>query len=158
MKIEVRDTNRTITFDGMELAHSSSHHPGKGRWIEFWLYRTLDGRYVLSRLGATLYFHSAYCDTVRRNYIDPLPSSVVAKNMIPCERCKPSRDKDEFVYPEVSRHWAQVSNSPDGVVMSLKKEDENGSEYFTTVARNLIEDAAAVDAGISDSYYSETLT
>lgn len=155
--ITVKDRDTTILFDGEELAHSSSYTPGKGRWIEFRLYRTTDNRYVVSRLGATLYYHSAFCDTVRRNYIDPLPSNVISKNMIPCDKCRPTLS-EEFVYPEVPRHWTNVSSTPDGVLNTLMKEDEFGSLYLTNVARDLIVAATKYDDALYDAYHVQHLT
>lgn len=156
--ITVKDTDRTISFTGKLLASSTSYTPGKSRWIEFKLYHTETGDYLLSRLGATLVFHSAFCDTVRRNCIDPLPSNVLAKNMVPCEKCRPQLEYEEFVYPEVPRHWAQSTPTAEGVLSFLVKYDEFDSPYYTTVARNLITDAAKNDDELRDIYYNTKLT
>lgn len=152
----VKDGDRNLKFDGTELATSSSQAKDKYRWVEFKLYRTARGDYVLHRLGVTLYFHSAYCDVVRRNRIDPLPSEVVSVNLVPCERCNPGRS-ETFLYPEKPRHWAQVSATPEGVIASLKKYDEHGTEYLTGVARRLLETAAKNDADLRDAFYTEYL-
>lgn len=151
----VKDGDRTLKFEGTELASSSSKSRGKYRWVEFKLFKTAGGDYVLYRLGATLYYHSGFCDVVRRNSIDPLPAEVISHNLQPCERCSPQRDVDTLLYPEISRHWAQVSTSADGVVASLKKYDDNGTEYLTGVARRLLEEAAKKDEGISQAFYTE---
>ena len=151
----VKDGDRSLKFDGVELATSSSQSKGKYRWVEFKLYKTAKGDYVLYRLGATLYFHSGYCDIVRRNGIDPLPSEVLSLNLMPCERCSPSRDTDTLLYPEVPRHWAQVSSTPEGVISSLKKYDENGTEYLTGVAKRLLVVAADKDDQIHQAFYTE---
>lgn len=47
----VEDDGRNITFTGEELAHASSDYAGKVRWIEFTLFRTRGGSYVLHRVG-----------------------------------------------------------------------------------------------------------
>lgn len=151
----VKDGNRSLKFDGAELAHSSSKSRGKGRWVEFSLYRTPRGDYVLSRVGVTLHYHHGSCPVVRRNSIDPLPSETLASNLIPCDQCSPDKKTDELLYPELPRYWAQVSTSPEGVIASLKKYDESGTEYLTDVARRLLEQAAENDKDISDAFYTE---
>ena len=58
---EVRDNKRTLKFDGVLLAFSTSFRPGVKRWIEFALYKTDGGNYVLSRVGETHLFHDPEC-------------------------------------------------------------------------------------------------
>jgi len=54
---EVKDGARTLQFDGLVLGKSSSWRKGSYRWIEFELYRTESGSYVLSRIGVSLIYH-----------------------------------------------------------------------------------------------------
>jgi len=45
--------DRTIRFVGTQLAHASSFAPGKTRWAELEVYRTVQGRYVVAGAGIT---------------------------------------------------------------------------------------------------------
>lgn len=150
----VQDGTRTLKFEGVSLAQASSFSPDKLRWVEFELFKTARGLYVLSRIGKSVVYHHATCPIVRRNNIDPVPADVVSLNMEPCDRCRPTRE-DELLYPESSRKWAQVSDSSAGVVESLKQVDRFGTEYLTEVAKELLIKASRVDEKISSAYYVE---
>ena len=54
---EVKDSSRTLQFNGKLLSKSSSWRKGSVRWIEFALYKTENGSYVLSRIGVSLIYH-----------------------------------------------------------------------------------------------------
>jgi hypothetical protein len=151
----VQDGSRNLKFEGKELAFSSSREKNKTRWIEFTLFRTEKGHYVLSRVGVSVVYHHGTCPTVKRNNLDPLPSETIPTFMIPCDDCLPDLESDELVYPETDRKWAQVSDSAEGVVSSLKQLDSRGTEYLTVVARVLLERAAEKDSDISDAFYTE---
>jgi len=58
---EVKDSSRTLQFNGILLSKSSSWRKGSVRWIEFALYKTENGSYVLSRIGVSLIYHGAAC-------------------------------------------------------------------------------------------------
>ena len=66
-KYETRDGARRIRFEGVELASSSSEYPGKPRWIEFTLYKTKGGHYVLYRVGRSFVYHTRDCPIVIKN-------------------------------------------------------------------------------------------
>lgn len=155
MRYTVKNGVQTLLFDGQELSHSSSYFPGKNRWIEFTVYRTLTGQYVVSRVGKSNIFHHALCPTVRRNHIDPLPAQTLLDHMVPCDVCAPDREFDELVYPETPRESAASCSNADGVVKWMKQKDENGINYLTNVAKDALEDAARVDAPIRQAYYTE---
>lgn len=151
----VQDGVRALQFEGEEIAASSSRGRNKYRWVEFKLYRTSSGRYVVSRIGVSLYFHHSGCSVVKRNGISPVPAETLSLNLVPCEDCRPLRGVDEDLYPETSRHWAQILESAEAVVSSLKKYDENGTEYLTDVARRLLVTAAKNDEDIHAAFYVE---
>jgi hypothetical protein len=67
---------------------------------------------------------------------------------MPCSTCKPDQLNPEGVFPETPRYAAWVCTDPLGVVNSLMKEDDNGTEYLTNVARRLLIDASAADQAI----------
>ena len=71
---EVKDGSRTLQFSGKLLAESSSWRQGSYRWIEFKLYKTDNGSYILSRVGVSLIFHGAACPLVKRYGLNEMPS------------------------------------------------------------------------------------
>ena len=64
--IQVKDGSRTLQFSGTLLGKSSSWRNGSTRWIEFALYKTENGSYVLSRIGVSVVYHGAACHLVKR--------------------------------------------------------------------------------------------
>src|SRR4051812_10436591 len=136
---EVRDSKRTIKFDGQLLAFSTSYRPGVKRWIEFGLYRTVGGAYVLSRVGETHLYHKTDCAIAERNGLTKIPHPALRPESVPCDVCHPDRAQLEMVSPEMPRYWAQVSDTADAVVESLYKYDEQGARYLTGVAERLLE-------------------
>lgn len=156
--IKVKDTGRTLQFDGVLLGEASSHRPGSTRWVEFALYRTAAGTYVLSRVGQTRLYHTPSCDIVERNNLDTIPISVLNNSQVPCAECRPDRSEHlEEVAPEAPRHWALVSETAEGVLDALYRYDESGTRYLTAVAQRLLERAADADDAISQVYRTETI-
>lgn len=150
--LEVRDGDRTLQFNGNLLAKSSSKRKDSYRWIEFELYKTESGSYILSRVGVSLIFHGAACHIVGRYGLQEKPYSDLEINSTPCEECSPD-DSLDLVFPEKYRYWAQVSDMPEAVVEALYKYDtKTGAYYLTTVAQRLLQQASKVDLGISEAY------
>jgi hypothetical protein len=150
-KHQVRDGERTLQFDGVLLAESSSHRRGNPRWVEFQLFRTKGGNYILSRIGKTVVFHGVDCGLVsqyrlREGYVD--------LDAWPCESCNPYHDEPQL-YPERIRYWAQVMRAPSAVVEALMKIDESGARYLTLVAQRLLHQASEADSGIANAYRVE---
>jgi hypothetical protein len=154
---EVKDNKRTIKFDGVLLAFSTSFRPGVKRWIEFGLYRTVGGSYVLSRIGETHLFHDVDCAVALRNGLTQIPRAALREGSVGCDVCRPDRFDTEMVSPEMPRYWAQVSDTAEAVVDSLYKYDEAGARYLTAVAERLLEEASAVDPAIEGAYRVETI-
>lgn len=151
---EVRNGNRTLRFEGRHLAHSSSKRPDAARWIEFDLYRTQAGSYVLSRVGVSHVFHSVVCPLVTRYGLHELDSDLLSPDAVPCVECDPD-DLDPIVFPETYRYWTLVSEEPDAILDALYKEDANGARYLTRVAERLLVKAAAQDESIDLIYRFE---
>lgn len=155
MRYKVKDGPRTLIFEGKELAHASSFYPGKFRWIEFTIFKTNAGQYVVSRTGRSYIFHRENCPTVQRNRIAPLPGQVIPDDMQPCDLCNPDRVHDEILYPETPREAATSCSSADGVVKWMRQKDSNGIDYLTNVAKDALELAAETDIALNDAYYTE---
>lgn len=148
----VENGRQILRFEGTRLAFSSSKTGGRARWIEFSLYRTEAGRYVISRVGRSLIYHGLECSVAKRS--DNLQiTSTVEDEAVPCPDCQP--EYGTVFRPEKQRTYAAVCESAPGVLESLYQWDENSNRYLTFVARNLIESAAEVDAELASAYYEE---
>lgn len=158
--IQVKDGARTLQFNGNILGKSSSYRKDSLRWIEFELYKTENGSYVLSRVGISVIYHGAACHLVKRYGLQEVSIDDVdtdrAQKFVPCDVCNPSFEAD-MIFPEKNRHWAQVSDDPNAVLEALYKYDNGGARYLTNVAQRLLEQAAAVDKNIESIYKIEVI-
>jgi hypothetical protein len=154
--IEVKDGNRTLYVDGVLLAKSTSYRRGSTRWIEFELYKTVSGQYVLSRVGVSLVYHGAACTLVTTYNLQEMPFNETHRDSIPCERCEPDESAD-LVFPEKNRYWAQVSDQATAVLDALYKYDDGGARYLTNVAQRLLEEASKKDQKIAEVYRFEII-
>ena len=152
----VKDGDRELQFNGTLLARSTSARRGAYRWIEFELYRTESGSYVLSRVGVSLIFHGAACSLVSKYKLTEAPIYELLRNAVPCEECEPD-DSLDLIFPEKFRYWAQVSDTPEAVLDALYKYDNNGARYLTGVAQRLLKEAARVDSEIAEVYNYEII-
>ena len=155
--LEVRDGTRTLQFNGSLLADSSSWRNGSFRWIEFELYKTENGSYILSRVGVSLVFHGAACPLVKRYGLTEIASDEADADTTPCDTCNPTLDAP-IIFPEKDRYWAQVSEEPEAVLEALYKYDQGGARYLTRVAERLLEDASDKDTGIEKVYRIEFIS
>jgi hypothetical protein len=154
--IEVKDGARTLQFNGRLLGKSSSWRRGSTRWIEFELYRTESGSYILSRIGVSLVYHGSACTLVKRYGLSEISFDELHRDAISCSDCNPTEEA-ELVFPEKHRHWAQVSEEPNAVLDALYKYDDGGARYLTNVAQRLLEEASKNDEKILDIYKFEII-
>lgn len=154
--IEVKDGSRTLQFNGKLLGKSSSYRRGSNRWIEFELYKTESGSYVLSRVGVSVIYHGAACPLVKRYGLQEVAVEELRQDVVPCDECRPSFAAG-MVFPEKNRYWAQVSEDPNAVLEALYKYDNGGARYLTHVAQRLLEDASNLDKGIEAVYKIELI-
>lgn len=153
---EVRDGSRILKFSGVTLGKSSSWRRGSTRWIEFSLYKTESGSYVLSRVGVSLVYHGAACPLVKRYGLVEGSIDNLTEDSVACDECKPSLELP-VIFPEKHRNWAQVSEDPEAVLEALYKYDNGGARYLTNVAQRLLEEASAIDPAIESVYRVETI-
>lgn len=153
---EVKDGARTLQFEGSLLAESSSWRRGSIRWIEFKLFRTLSGSYVLSRVGVSLVYHGAGCPLVKRYGLQEAPFNSLDLNAISCDECEPDESVG-LIFPEKQRYWAQVSDDPSAVLEALYKYDNGGARYLTNVAQRLLDAASKNDSAIESVYRIEVI-
>lgn len=153
---EVKDGARTLQFKGEKLASSSSWRRGSTRWIEFELFKTESGSYVLSRVGVSTVFHGAACALVKRYGLSEAHYNSLSEDALPCEDCRPTEEAD-LIFPEKHRYWAQVSEEPEAVLEALYKYDQGGARYLTNVAQRLLEEASEKDENIESVYRIELI-
>lgn len=153
---EVKDGSRTLQFSGQLLGRSTSWRRGSTRWIEFELYRTNSGSFILSRVGVSLIYHGAACPLVVRYGLQEVSFDQLATAAIPCEQCSPD-ESAELIFPEKYRYWAQVSEEPTAVLDALYKYDDGGARYLTNVAQRLLEEASKLDDDIASVYKLEII-
>lgn len=154
---EVKDGSRILQFSGRLLAESSSWRRDSMRWIEFKLYRTENGKYILSRIGVSLVFHASTCPLVKRYGLSEAQPHEIKRDAIPCEECLPEHDLP-ILFPEKDRTWAQVSDDAEPVLDALYKYDQNGARYLTHVAQRLLEQASEIDDQIDSVYRVEIIS
>lgn len=155
---------RNYKFDGVLLATSSSRKqsprtssprkqsprkPSPHRWVEFALYRSDGGTYVLARVGHSLLYHRPDCVTVGEY---DLRIGAAPADGVPCELCVPAPD-DGVVCPETPRPFAAMYKEPAALVRSLERDGASG-RYMTHVAARLMEQAAAADPGLGQEWGS----
>lgn len=153
---EVKDGARTLQFNGVLLGKSTSWRLGSTRWIEFELYKTESGSYILSRIGVSVIFHGAACPLVRRYSLQEDVADSLSNRAIPCDDCNPTLEAN-LVFPEKYRYWAQVSEEPTAVLDALYKYDDGGARYLTNVAQRLLEESAKTDISIAEAYKYEII-
>lgn len=150
----IRDGVRTLAFQGILLASSTSKTPGRPRWIEFDLYRTEGGRYMVSRTGYSLFFHFEGCSVVTRNHLAPVDMIELSPQGVLCADCKSNGvfDPETGIFPETPRYKSWECRDAFAVISSLKQEDESGVLYLTKVAERLLTDASKLDQDIEDAF------
>ena len=153
----VKDGDRTLQFNGVLLAKSTSERKDAHRWIEFELYRTESGSYILSRIGVSLMYHGAACSLVSKYHLSEAPAYELDNNAVPCSECEPDLSLD-LVFPEKYRYWAMVTDDAEDVMDALYKYDPvSRQHYLTSVSKRLLSDASKVDFEIADVYTVEVI-
>lgn len=159
MTFKVLDSSRTLQFEGVHLSHSSSRRVNSPRWIEFDLYRTESGQYVLSRIGISMIYHERWCRLVEQYGLHAAPAATLTSESQPCEKCEPLITADNYqIYPEIDRPWAQVCPTVESVLRATQRRDEQGGLFFTHVARYLLEEASQHDAAIDQQYHNQVVS
>lgn len=157
MKYYVRDKIRTREVEGVKLSESTSRVPHQPRWVEFSLYRTKSGQYVLARVGHSLVYHDQDCFLVTRNKLSEVDGLELSGEYVPCTKCRPDRADVDGVFPEKPRYAMWICVKPEAVIKCLLMEDDDGTEYLTNVAERLLVDAAKLDPVIADAFYNDTI-
>jgi len=154
----VQDAARYLEFEGVRLSEVSTETDAVPRWTDMALYRTDDGRYVLSIVGRSVVYHE---HNGRCNSGIPTPVAEInddlAEELEPCVKCNPE-PLDEFtglmVSLEEDRPAAYVCASADDVVTQLRNPKATGSRGTGQISgpgQRLLAIAAGVDEGIRNA-------
>lgn len=155
MLYTIKDGVKTHVLNAVILGHSSSKNSRvKDRWVEFTIYKTPKGQYVVSRIGMSVVYHAEGCKSISKHGLSAIDGDTLTSANIPCSDCNPKPTPENKVYPEVSRPFVLVCNSPHGVIKFMHKIDDFGVEYLTNVAKDALEDAADMDEDMYAAYYT----
>ena len=149
--IRLNDDKRSIKFSGSLLGEASSKTDTSLRWVEFKLYKTKGGQYILWRIGKSRVYHTIWCN----KKLDFYPSNtVVFSDLIPCQKCQPSPD-EEYVSPEMPRSKILTTKNAASVIKLLYMVDKDDIQYLTNVAIDLLNQSSENDKDIKDAYEEE---
>jgi hypothetical protein len=167
-RFSLKDGQRPLTLVGWKLAHVASQTGEDARWTELTLYRTLNNRYVVEKVGRSDVFHSLTCP--RRNKGQEYPSlqaaladkdadedDTVEDIFVPCKKavrsgeafCNPSYDESP-VGVERDIYSVAVHESARAMVESLYRPDKDDTRFLSRVARALLDAAAQSDQRIRE--------
>lgn len=157
MDYYVRDkAGGTQKVSGQLLGHASS----KGRnprWIEFTIYKSNMGTYVVERVGKSEVYHREDCYLVSKNHLSSVPYTELPSGYLPCDRCHPSLMEPEGLYPERDRPVFIKCESARGVIRFMEQVDDDDLRYLTNVARKAIAEAAELDQDLFEAYMHGTV-
>lgn len=156
-KYTIKNGVITYEFQGIVLARSSSRVAHRPRWVEFELFITPKNQYIISRIGMSVFYHKASCETTSRNNLSAVDGAELAGFYQPCSECRPTRIEPDGVFPELPRYWAQICEDAEGVVEALMKQDKFNNWYLTHVASRLLEDASKYDEKIHKAFTVQTI-
>ena len=148
-----KSKNAVIDFDGEKIASSTSYKDGSYRWVEFNLYLTEVGNYVLERVGRSDIFHVLGCEVANRNNLKFDPDYLLENRHMACEVCQPDEYNDVLVLEE-PRYFGLWSDSPDAILEALHRK-KDGSKYTTLVTERLLEEASQHDKQLERAYRVE---
>lgn len=154
----MNNDRQELRFTGVHLGFASTEHRGSDRWVEFSIYRTESGKYILSRIGRSVRYHDKICRTVAKNpQLRPVPVATLTEDMSPCDECLPNGDDhladNDQIYPEMDRPAASVYESVDDLMDGLMLINEHGLPFLTHVAQDVLAAASENDAAIHQAYY-----
>lgn len=157
-RFNLQDGQRPITFEGWKIAEADSQNGNDYRWTELTLYKTLTGRYVLEKVGRSDVFHSDACKRRSKGVkFEDLDAAVseedeatlddLADLFVPCEECRPAWNTAP-VWVERDISAVAVFDSPEKLVQSLFRRDNDNMKFLSRVSRGLLEQASLHDEGV----------
>lgn len=153
----VRDGQRRVTFDGVELGRASSQRPGAPRWTELELYRTDSNKYVLARTGRSIVLHVPGCPGIvgkLNRFIDENPGAEPDEDAWEFHECVGDTYSLATILIEQTRHWAVIADTAEDVIGNLYRRD-SGLKYLPRMSVSVLEQASRLDTDMAEAFYVE---
>jgi len=157
--LEVQDGSRRISFEGEMIASVSSRSTAKPRWSEYRLYRTVNGQYLLEKVGVSVMIHRPGCPEIieRLNrFQDRYPGRDPEEGFWYCETCCRGPVDITSLLVETDRHWVSITTDPTQIVDALYRR-KDGARHLPRLSLDLLEQASRVDEKIADAFRVERL-
>uniref|UniRef100_A0AAU6R5K6 Uncharacterized protein n=1 Tax=Micrococcus phage Kurnik TaxID=3092208 RepID=A0AAU6R5K6_9CAUD len=154
----VTDTRskRETRFEGDVLAHVSTNRPGRARWSELTIFKTVGGSYILVKAGKSILYHATRaCDPRTGRYFVETRGDD-RKSGIPCLKCGPG-PYDEVVFEENDLVTVVVNRHARGLVESAHILDDDQELFLPRIAKSCLEMASDKDPDIAEAYRVEVV-
>ena len=156
---ELRNGDQRVHFDGELLSSASSEHGYQGarkpRWTEISIYRTDEGKYVVSKIGKSRVVHvSMQCRIIKNNEdpFQPMDLSGGPGDMILCTNCWKRGELSKIGYLENEHATAVPADLPRGAVAACYSRDQNGLWSLSWLAQDALLDACDHDPDLEAAY------
>jgi len=157
--LEVKDGSRRISFEGELIASVTSRSTVKPRWSEYRLYRTVNGQYLLEKVGVSVMVHLPGCPEIidRLNrFQDEYPGRDPDEGFWYCDTCCRGHVDITALLVEHNRHWVTITEEPMQIVDALYRR-KDGARHLPRLSLDLLDQAARVDDRIGDAFRVERL-
>jgi hypothetical protein len=151
----LHDDGREQVFEGVRLGHGSSWEPHKLRWFEITIYKHVNGRYIVHKVGRTVVYHRPTCATIDgRDDLQQVDEP--ADDREPCPKCNPDATNDPVLL-ERDKHYVLESDSVQGMIESLHHTDDRQIRRMAAAARAALRFARERDEAIMEVYANRSL-
>jgi hypothetical protein len=155
----LRSGDQTVHFDGELLSSASSEYGYQGarkpRWTVIEIYRTDDGKYVVSKIGRSRVVHSTMDCGVLKNNEDPMAEVDVGAGFggfAPCPRCWRRGELSGVGFLENDHAAASIADRPEGAVAACHSRDQNGLWSLSWLAEDALQDACEADPDLMAAF------
>lgn len=151
---EVRSLAKVFTFDGTKLGWVSSRREDSPRWTEMAIYLTLDGKYVLEKIGRSLVTHMPGCPEIKGTlprFQDTHPGADPDEEF-EYHDCVPEFYDFTELLVEIDREWGMVSEDPQKIIEAMRVRNRDGHSHLPKTAQNLLDHVAKVDEGFHEAW------
>lgn len=145
-------SGRDFHFTGELLAHETTNRPGRPRWSELTIYRTLAGAYILVKTGRSIVYHTTReCSRAGKHFRE-----APCEEGVPCKRCGIA-PLGETVFYENDLSTVIVAKTAEGLVESAHLTDDLQVVFLPQIAHRALVAAGKIDADIATAYASENV-
>jgi hypothetical protein len=153
---ELRSGDQILHFEGERLSLASSDNPShdKPRWTEIAIYRTDEGKYVVSKIGKSRVIHATLdCIALVHNEDELELVNASSPKFFRCRECWRRGVINKQGYLEADHATAVMADLPQGAVGACYTRDRTlGLWSLTWLAQTALEDACDVDEDLDRAY------